>query len=731
MDNPLIPTVKYATLITEGDGVKTAWEFNFAGGYISPEHVKAFTENVATGELVIRSLTLIGPNTAQIVPAVADGLRLVIYRDTPKTEPLVNYSTGSIMNESSLDKSNQQAVFIAAELADRVIADYDFSDALLYAVTTATNANNVANAVDGKATTALNNSVVAVATVAALGAANGAALVNGATQVVPTVAALRGLLKTSPSKFARTLNYSTTVSGGSSNYYLDLSDTTTPDNQCTVIVAADGGRWKLVHQGTIHIEQWGNNLPQAVDFMPAPGHLLLGAGPYVANFTKTRSDLKITGVGMPMYNGSGTAMFGGTIIQGTVRLTGDRLSFGQFGIDCGSVVCTAINGGVPMDGLVVLDATRATRYQIVARDVRVLASSPTAAVHNFLFEGVTQCRFENLISRNGQWGTVMKTTDSTADGIISYNCSQAGFTFKSDTGVAGSPALRSTVSNVLIDNTGLPTAAAGILIYAATSSIAGLTLSNWQVYGGDVGVFILCDTRAVNVNIARDITLNNGIIESCVSLGFKTFGAISGVLVNNLDIRGTLSNKSMQVGSDCLGIELNNVLCSAPAANALNVDLGGRFSLNGLRSCVNGDYNSPSGINLVPESVTTFKLGAYLGTLGFAGVTVWTPTIPGLTVGGAGGTVITGSFAIIGKVLKFRVQIAVTGSATTASVAGTTILNNLPFRPLFNDTCHAISGTVTQGGTGFIQGGTQNVYLPAWSAYAGTFVVSGQYIFQP
>lgn len=168
MDNPLIPAVKYATLITTGDGVKTAWEFNFAGGYISPEHVKAFTEDTVTGELVIRPLTLIGPNTAEITPAVAAGLRLIVYRDTPKTAPLVDYSTGSILNESSLDKSNKQAVFIAAELADRVVADYDFSNALLYAVTTATTASMVANGVDAKASTALANSSNALSTVTLL-----------------------------------------------------------------------------------------------------------------------------------------------------------------------------------------------------------------------------------------------------------------------------------------------------------------------------------------------------------------------------------------------------------------------------------------------------------------------------------------------------------------------------------------------------------------------------------
>lgn len=173
MANPLIPDVKYATLITEGNGTQTEWEFNFAGGYISRDHVKAFTEDKVTGQLVIRTLDFVGPNTVRIAPAVANGLRLVIYRDTPKMEPIVNYTDGSVMSETNLDKSNQQAVFIAAELADRVVADYDFSNALLYAVETATDASNVANAIDGKAQQALDNSVTAIATsVAANNTAN-------------------------------------------------------------------------------------------------------------------------------------------------------------------------------------------------------------------------------------------------------------------------------------------------------------------------------------------------------------------------------------------------------------------------------------------------------------------------------------------------------------------------------------------------------------------------------
>lgn len=546
---------------------------------------------------------------------------------------------------------------------------------------------------------------------------------------VVNVAAIRALDKTKNS-YVNTLGYTTRNDGGAATYYYDSTDTTSTDNGSTVIVATDGARWKLIHNGTIHIAQMGNNLSTAIDNMPVRGCLLLGAGPYVANFTKTRSDLMIRGIGVPTYNSTNTALVGGTIVQGVMRFTGDRLHFEKFGIDCGLDVCNAINAGVAMDGLVVLDSTRVIRYQIVARDIKVLCKDFTAPVHNFLMEGVSDSRFEHLTSRHANWGLVMKTTNSTADGIVSYNCSSAGFTFKSDTGVNGSPALRSSISNVLVDNSGYPQAAQGILIYAATSSLADVQLTNYQTRGGDIGVSILCDSRAVNINLVRDVVFSNGIIEEPVTMGFKTFGAISNVLVNNLDIRGSVSNKSIQVLSDCLGIEFNNVTASAPAANIVNVDLAGRFSFNGLRSCVNGDYNTPSGINIVPESSSTFKVGAYLGTLGVNGVTTWTPNFASLTTGGTGSTTVTGSYFIIGKMIKFRVQIAVTGSATTASTAGTTAITNLPFQPVQNDVLTAINGVVGGGGIGLIQQGGQNAFTPTWAAYNGSFFISGQYFFQ-
>lgn len=553
---------------------------------------------------------------------------------------------------------------------------------------------------------------------------------NKVNRVVDSVVELRTVDKTKYTKVLMT-GYTAGSRAGTGMFTFDPADTTTADNGGTVIVGADGGRWKLVHNGEIHISQWGDNLANAIDFMPVGGHLRLGAGPYVAKFSKTRSDLKITGLGMPLPNGGNTALTGGSIIQGTLGLTGDRLHLADFGVDCGSAVCTAINGGAAMDCFAILDPTRTIRKRFVFHNLAGLCKDAASAAHNFLFEGLDDCDIRNVVSRFGQWGCVMKTTNSNANGITSYNCSQAGFTFKSDSGVAGTPALRSNVSNVFIDNSGLPTAVQGIFIYAATSSIADFTLSNAQTRGGDIGVKLVCDTRAVNVNLLRDVVLNNIIIEDAVTFGFDTFGAISGVQVSNMDIRNTTSNKSLRVQADCLGIQFTNVNCSAPVVNALNVDLGGRFSFDGLRSFVNGDYNSPSGINIAPDAASTFKVGKYLGTMGLNGVQGWTPAWTGLTVvNGTGGVTHTGSYRFDGAFIEGEAQIAVTGTATTQSTATATFINNLPFQPLRNDTCTVISGTVSNGGVGLVQVGGQNCFTPSWAAYNGTMVVKFRYRFQ-
>lgn len=84
----------------------------------------------------------------------------------------------------------------------------------------------------------------------------GTDLVSGAARTVTNVAALRQQLKTGGGK-VQTLGYYTAGDGGSGLYYYDASDTTSTDNGGTVIVANDGGIWKLAYTGRVSIKQFG------------------------------------------------------------------------------------------------------------------------------------------------------------------------------------------------------------------------------------------------------------------------------------------------------------------------------------------------------------------------------------------------------------------------------------------------------------------------------------------
>ena len=87
--------------------------------------------------------------------------------------------------------------------------------------------------------------------------AYGAGMIARGGQVVPSIAALRLLLKTVPSKFAFVMGYYLSGDGGGGAYYLDEADVVSADNAGSIIVAADGGRWKLKWSGTLSVKQFG------------------------------------------------------------------------------------------------------------------------------------------------------------------------------------------------------------------------------------------------------------------------------------------------------------------------------------------------------------------------------------------------------------------------------------------------------------------------------------------
>ena len=116
---PLLnPDSKYSIQSFPGDGVTTSWELQLTGGYIRREHIKAYIIT-ATGEREDASIGFVNDYTISRTPAVPVGATLWVYRDTPKDEPLVNFTDGSRLDERSLDTLARQAVFIGAEVVDQ------------------------------------------------------------------------------------------------------------------------------------------------------------------------------------------------------------------------------------------------------------------------------------------------------------------------------------------------------------------------------------------------------------------------------------------------------------------------------------------------------------------------------------------------------------------------------------------------------------------------------------
>lgn len=78
----------------------------------------------------------------------------------------------------------------------------------------------------------------------------------GISRTVDAIAVLR-TLASSLNQRALVLGYYTKGDGGGGVYFIDTADTTSSENGGTIIVAADGARWKLARQTAISVKQFG------------------------------------------------------------------------------------------------------------------------------------------------------------------------------------------------------------------------------------------------------------------------------------------------------------------------------------------------------------------------------------------------------------------------------------------------------------------------------------------
>ena len=106
--------------IYTGDGATTNFAVNFTLGFISRSDVVAYVEGELDGSLnqVYRTIVWINDGLITLSPAPADTKTVWIRRKMDKTILQHDFQDGAIQNETSLDESNLQLLYIIHEILD-------------------------------------------------------------------------------------------------------------------------------------------------------------------------------------------------------------------------------------------------------------------------------------------------------------------------------------------------------------------------------------------------------------------------------------------------------------------------------------------------------------------------------------------------------------------------------------------------------------------------------------
>ena len=118
-----------------GNGVTTDFTFSFP--YLSQSHVLATINGVAT-----TNFTFFSSSTLRFSSAPANGAAVVIYRSTPNSALLADFTAGSAIREQDLELDLQQNLYASQEL--KTFVEQQSTAGLQEQITTATNTANTA-----------------------------------------------------------------------------------------------------------------------------------------------------------------------------------------------------------------------------------------------------------------------------------------------------------------------------------------------------------------------------------------------------------------------------------------------------------------------------------------------------------------------------------------------------------------------------------------------------------
>lgn len=100
----------YSYVAFTGDGVLTQFPITFP--YIAAEDISVTVDGVVTAH------TLISPTVVELASAPANGITVVVRRNTEVAAPLVDFANGAMLTEDHLDLNTQQMLYAVQEARD-------------------------------------------------------------------------------------------------------------------------------------------------------------------------------------------------------------------------------------------------------------------------------------------------------------------------------------------------------------------------------------------------------------------------------------------------------------------------------------------------------------------------------------------------------------------------------------------------------------------------------------
>lgn len=217
---------------------------------------------------------------------------------------------------------------------------------------------------------------------------------------------------------------------------------------------------------------------------------------------------------MPTANTGRTALENGSIIEGTLNLSGTSVVLRDLGVDHGS---GAFGSG--SDAIKLSPATYNAGRLALLENVIGMGRDAADAFHAILVEGYEFAFLNNVVGVRNQYCAAIKSRNVTINGFRGIG-GQNGIIFKSDGASAGSGSL-SYVNATGINIEGSADTVYGIRILAQNASIAAVNISNVNMVSVDYGLII----EAAAGTAISEVNISNLNATTVRQFGISTGGA--------------------------------------------------------------------------------------------------------------------------------------------------------------------------------------------------------------